>query len=101
MRETGRNGFQSQLIKELKKRFEGCIVLKNDSGYIQGIPDLLILFNNTWAALECKRSKHAKHQPNQDYYVERMNKMSFARFIYPGNREEVLNELESTFKSRR
>lgn len=91
--------FQGKLIKDLKKMFKGCIILKTDPGYIQGIPDLLILYKKTWAALECKKSEKAKHQPNQDYYVDLMNKMSFARYIYPSNRKEVLNELERAFKS--
>lgn len=95
------NRFQSELVKELKKRFAGCIVTKLDSAHIQGIPDLLVLYHNRWATLECKKTKDAKHQPNQDYYVERMNNMSFSRFIYPENREEVLDELEQSFKVRR
>jgi len=93
------NRFQANLIKELKERFPGCVVMKNDANYIQGIPDLLILFNNKWAALECKRSRNAKHQPNQDYYVEKMRDMSFAAFIFPENKEEVLDELEQSFYS--
>lgn len=91
--------FQSHLILELKKRFPGCIVTKLDSGHIQGIPDLLLLWGTHWAALECKRSKAAHHQPNQAYYVNRMNEMSFARFIFPENKEEVLYELEQAFRS--
>lgn len=90
--------FQSQLIKELEERFPDCIVMKNDPTYIQGIPDLLILHNNKWASLECKKSKSEKHQPNQDYYVEKMNNMSFSAFIFPENKEEVLNDLELAFK---
>lgn len=89
--------FQSNLIRELKKRFPGCIVAKLDSGHIQGIPDLLLLWGNYWAALECKRSGSAHRQPNQEYYVSRMNEMSFARFIFPENKEAVLNELEQAF----
>lgn len=85
--------FQSKLIEKLKKEFPSCIVMKNDSGYIQGVPDLTIIYKNKWATLECKRSKNESHQPNQDYYVELMNSMSFSRFIYPENREEVLEEL--------
>ena len=85
--------FQNRLIEKLKKELPGCIVMKNDSGYIQGIPDLTVIYKDKWATLECKRSKNESHQPNQDYYVELMNNMSFSRFIYPENREEVLEEL--------
>lgn len=89
--------FQSDLIKDIKKRFPGCIVMKNDSSYIQGIPDLLVLYSNKWASLECKRSAKASHQPNQDYFVNKMNDMSFSRFICPENKEEVINDLEQAF----
>lgn len=86
--------FQSDLKKELKKSFPGCIVTKMDSGDIQGIPDLLILYKNKWATLENKRSSKAHKQPNQEYYVNKMNDMSFSRFIYPENKKEVLTELK-------
>lgn len=91
--------FQANLIKELKKLFPGCIVMKSDSGYLQGIPDLLILYKNKWATLECKQSAGAKKQPNQEYYVGKMNEMSFSRFICPENKEEVLHDLQQSFKS--
>ena len=90
--------FQADLKKELKDRFPGCIITKNDAGYIQGIPDLLILWNDKWATLECKKSANATHQPNQDYYVEKMNQMSFSAFIFPENKGAVLNDLERSFK---
>lgn len=86
--------FQAKLIKELKVMFKGCIIVKNDPNYIQGIPDLLILYNDRWAALEVKKSATAHHQPNQEYYVDLMNEMSFAAFIYPENKEEILYELQ-------
>ena len=91
--------FQSKLIKELKVLFKGCVIIKNDPNYIQGIPDLLILYNDRWAALEVKKSRTAHHQPNQEYYVEMMNRMSFAAFIYPENKEDVLYELQQTVLS--
>lgn len=91
--------FQAKLIEELKKRFPGCIVLKNDSGYLQGIPDLLVLHEGNWASLECKARANAKKQPNQEYYVTRMNEMSFSSFIYPENKEQVLYDLERSFAS--
>lgn len=90
--------FQADLKKELKEMFPGCIVTKLDSGDIQGIPDLLILYKNKWASLECKKNSSASKRPNQEYYVGRMNEMSFSRFISPENKEEVLNDLRKTFK---
>lgn len=85
--------FQANLIKELKQLFDGCIIMKNDASYIQGIPDLLILHNNRWASLEVKKSAGASKRPNQEYYVDRMDAMSFSRFICPKNKDEVLDEL--------
>lgn len=93
--------FQSELIKEIKERFPGCIVCKMDANYIQGIPDLLILWEDRWALLECKKSAKSTHRPNQDYYVDVANRMSFSAFIFPENKEAILNAMEETFKSRR
>lgn len=86
--------FQSQLIKKLREKFPGCVVLKNDPNYIQGFPDLTILYRKRWAVLEVKKGKDAPHQPNQDYYIPMLNSMSYAAFIYPENEEEILRELE-------
>ena len=85
--------FQANLKKELKEMFPGCIITKLDSGDIQGIPDLLILYKKMWATLENKRSANAPKRPNQEYYVEKMDEMSFSRFIYPENKDQVLDEL--------
>lgn len=93
--------FQSKLIKELKDIFPGCVVLKNDPTYIQGIPDLLVLYKDKWGSLECKKNEKASRQPNQKYYVDMMNEMSFSRFIYPENKEKVLDELREVFKEER
>lgn len=95
------NRFKTKLVNELKEMFPGCIVLHMDPGEIQGIPDLLILYQDKWAALEGKKNANASHRPNQDYYVNLMNDMSFAAFIYPENKEEVLHELQQAFCTRR
>lgn len=89
------SGFQDRLIEKIEDLFPGCMVFKMDQ--IQGIPDLLVLYQDKWASLECKRSAGAKRQPNQEYYVEKMDEMSFARFISPENKEEVLDELQQIF----
>ena len=92
------NRFQSALIKEIQGKLTGCYILKNDGSNVpQGFPDLLILYRDKWGALECKRENKAEKQNNQDYYVEKLDSMSFSRFISPENKEEVLNELFSAF----
>ena len=89
--------YQSGLVKSLEKKFPGAIILKNDANYLQGFPDLLILYKNKWAALEVKRNSSASHRPNQDYYVDLLDGMSYASFIYPENEESVLNDLSRLF----
>ncbi len=95
------NKFQAKLIVELKTILPGCIVLKNDANYLQGFPDLTILWKEHWIVLECKRSSDEAFQPNQAYYVGYCNDMSFARVIYPENKEEVIYEIQQTFQPRR
>ena len=90
------SGFQDRLRDDIKKLFPGCMIFKMDQ--IQGIPDLLVLYKNKWASLENKKSANATKRPNQEYYVELMNNMSFSRFIFPENKDEVLNELKQFFK---
>lgn len=92
------SGFQDRLIECLKGMFPGSMVFKMDQ--LQGVPDLLILFGGKWAALECKRCESAPHQANQDYYINIMNMMSFARFIYPENKNIVIEELVRFFTER-
>ena len=91
--------FQADLIKEIKAEFPGCVVLKNDSSYLQGVPDLSIFYRDKWSMLEVKQNAKAKHQPNQDYYVNKMNEMSHSAFIYPENKEEVLCGLRKHFNA--
>lgn len=91
--------FQAELIKQLENEFPGCLILKNDSSYRQGIPDLSIFYKDRWAMLECKKSATAGHQPNQDNYISRLNEMSYAAFVFPENRKEILDELRQVFGS--
>jgi len=86
--------YQGKLIKKLKVLFPGCVVLKNDPGYLQGVPDLIILYRDRWAMLEAKANEDSPRQPNQPYYVEKLNEMSFAAFIHPSNEQEILRALQ-------
>ena len=95
------NAYQAYLKGLIEQTFLGAVVIKNDSGYLQGIPDLLVLFGERWAMLEVKVSRDAATQPNQEYYVNLFNDMSYANFIYPENEEEVLHDLQLIFTSRR
>jgi hypothetical protein len=85
--------YQAKLIKKLRVLLPGCFVLKNDPEYLQGVPDLLILHGDRWAMLEVKASERSPQQPNQDYYVQKLNGMSFAAFVYPSIEREVLDAL--------
>jgi hypothetical protein len=93
--------FKTALINDIEYLFPGCIVVHLDPNEIQGIPDILILYKNKWAALEGKKHWDSPHQPNQEYYVNLMDEMSFASFIFPENKEEVLYDLQQAFKPRR
>jgi hypothetical protein len=93
------NIYQGQLIERIKERFPGCLVIKNDEQYLQGIPDLTILYGPHWAVLEVKRSEaELKHlRPNQAHYVQWLNGMGFSAFIYPENEAEVLDAIQDAF----
>lgn len=90
--------FQKELMDEIRRTYPGCVCIKNDSSYIQGFPDWTILYKDKWAVLEAKRDKNASVQPNQPYYVEKLDGMSFSRFIYPENKDQVLSELRKIFE---
>ena len=90
--------FQKELMDEIRSEYPGCVIMKNDSGYIQGFPDWTILYEDKWAVLECKREVNAKKQPNQEYYVDKLNGMSFSRIVYPENKDEVLKDISIHFK---
>lgn len=92
--------FQKELMDKIRKQYPGCVILKNDSSYIQGFPDWTILYKDKWAVLEAKRSKNAAKQPNQEYYVDTLNNMSFSRFVFPENSEEVLEEISKYFNDK-
>lgn len=96
---TRENAYQAGLIKKIKSEFPGCIVIKNDPNYIQGFPDLTVLYKDHWALLEVKRERRAAKRPNQDYYVRKADSMSIGRFIYPENETEVLDELHQAWGS--
>ena len=89
--------FQRELKKEIESIFPGSIVIKTYPSYRQGIPDLIIFWGDKWPALECKADAKSKHRPNQDYYVNVMNEMSYSSFVYPENKQEVLSGLQQAF----
>ena len=91
------SGFQDRLKKEIETIFPGSMVLKLDPTNKQGIPDLLVLYKDHWAALECQKNSKASFQPNQQFYISKMNDMSYSSVIYPENKTEVLHELQQAF----
>jgi hypothetical protein len=95
------NKYQAKIIAKLEDMFPGCLITKIDTSFRQGLPDLLILWKKYWAVLEVKASESASSQPNQEHYIERLNGMSYAAFIYPENEREVLSALQQAFKPPR
>lgn len=93
--------YQGQLVKKLRNLFPGCEIQINDPSRTQGIPDLVIFYNDRWAMLEVKASVKAPNRPNQPHHVARFNEMSYASFVYPENEEQVLNELQRSLGSSR
>ena len=95
------NAYQAKLIKRIRKELDGCVILKNDSSYLQGVPDLVIFHGDKWGMLEVKAAIDSPFQPNQAYWVSELNHMSFAAFIYPENEDEVIRDLQSALAPRR
>lgn len=87
------------LIPKIREAFPGCIIMKNDSSYIQGIPDLTILYHDQWALVEVKANEQASHQPNQDYYIGIADEWSFGDFAYPENADYIVKSLQHFFRS--
>lgn len=92
--------FQTKFREDLEYIFPGCIVCKLDSSYRQGVPDLVMFWGMCWATFEVKAHAASKFQPNQTYFVDKMNSMSFSAFVHPGNVEEVLDALQRTFENQ-
>lgn len=90
--------YQTKVIKRLRKEFVGCFILKNDSDYLQGVPDLSVFYGPNWAMLEVKASRDSDFQPNQEYYISELNQMSYASVIYPENEDEVFAELHHVLR---
>ena len=95
------SGFQKHVIDSVGLLLPGSLVLKNDSSYLQGVPDLSIFYEQNWGMLEVKRSIRESYEPNQEYYIAKFNAMSFCAMICPENEEEVLHALQSALRARR
>lgn len=93
--------YQKHLIDRISDMLPGCYILKNDSSYFQGIPDLLIVFGEWWGMLEVKRSINETYEPNQEYHISRLDEMSFCAMICPENEEDVINALQLSLRARR
>lgn len=90
--------FERELMEDLDEAFPGCMVIKGASMFRQGVPDRILLCGKNWAALEVKPDPKAATQPNQPWYVEKMNDMSYAAIITPENKQEVISEIQAAFR---
>ena len=93
--------YRTKLKDKLRTKLPGCFIIENDPRVNQGVPDLLILFKKRWGALELKASSKSRKRPNQQYYVDLFNDMSYASFIHPKNEEQVLHDLQLSLGASR
>lgn len=91
------SAFQKKFLDRIRREFPDCVILKNDPNYIQGIPDWIVLYDNKWVALEMKRSINSPRRPNQEYYIDQLDGMSYAAFVYPENADEILDAIRFIF----
>lgn len=91
--------FQAETIKMIRKMLPGCIIMKTNPNYLQGIPDTLVLFGPRWALIEFKRSENEPFQPNQEWYIEHLNAMSYSTMMCPENRKMKLDELQYALRT--
>lgn len=88
--------YRTELSKRIQRRWPDSVIVPTDPSRQQGILDILILIGRRWAMLELKRRANSSRRPNQPYFVEKFNDMSYAAFICPENEDEVLDELQAT-----
>lgn len=99
--------YQPGLIKRIENLFKvkfqvEVYVRKIDIQ--QGWPDLLILAPGFWALLEVKKEEPTSaddFEPNQEWWIEEFDSMSFSACIYPENEQEVLHALKEAFRRSR
>lgn len=92
--------YQAKLVKKIERLIPGCYVRKHDMQ--QGWPDLLILAPGFWAMIETKREEPGPEdfEPNQEWWIEEFDRMSFSACIYPENEQEVLHALSQAYRGR-
>ena len=90
--------FERAMVTRLYTEFPGIHIAKIMATRNQGMPDRALFFpDGRWALLEFKKSAKAPKQPNQAYYVDKLNSYSYAAFIYPENEEDIFRELHRSF----
>lgn len=99
-RETGPAGFKTKFIKNLQLEFPDCVVMLTDAQYQQGVPDILMLVGDAWFAFEVKAAANSSRRPNQEWWVDILNRLSYASFVYPENEREVLDEVQQALEAR-
>ena len=91
--------FKTNLYKEIREECPGTEVIINDPTQLQGFPDATVLFpNGKYMLLEGKREEDANRQPNQEYYVNQSPLAPNAHFVYPENKNEIMEKVKRRYK---
>lgn len=92
---------QARFIKRLRRAFDRAVILKNDSGYLQGIMDLTVILPGVVIFIEVKPYFGAPYEPNQEYYLALVQHLGFMSFtLCPENEEEVFRAIQETQRPR-
>lgn len=89
--------FQAAFVKRLRNTFDRVIILKNDSGYLQGIMDLTVILPGCVIFLETKPYEDAPYEANQEYYLDLVQRFGhFSATVYPENEEVIFRAIQET-----
>lgn len=97
MAKTPEGKFKTQFIKDLRKVAKPLAVLqyKQDATTVAGFPDTIVILEGITIYIEFKKSKTAGFRPGQKEWNKRLNENGHFAFIcYPGNADEVLEEIK-------
>lgn len=86
--------FQSKFLARLRKLGCKCFKQQMNATTRAGTPDAFVFVGPVWIWLEFKKTKNSPKRPGQQRNIDYANKVSFGWFVWPGNADEVYEEIK-------